>query len=65
MQLGRLQLHTDPANAASQRVAARAGFAREGVLRAYNRRRDGTRADAFVYSLLPRDLASTRFTDSS
>ena len=65
MQLGRLQLHTDPANVASQRVAARAGFAREGILRAHNRRRDGTRTDAFVYSLLPRDLASSRITDSS
>jgi RimJ/RimL family protein N-acetyltransferase len=57
MRLGRLQLHTDPENVASQRVAERAGFTREGVLRAYNGRSDGTRADAFVYSLLPRDLA--------
>lgn len=65
MRLGRLQLHTDPENVASQRVAERAGFTREGVLRAYNGRRDGTRADALVYSLLPQDLALTRFTDSS
>src|SRR4051794_5922833 len=42
MGLGRLQLRTDPANVASQRVADRAGFTREG-----------TRADAVVYSLLP------------
>jgi RimJ/RimL family protein N-acetyltransferase len=55
MRLGRLQLHTDPENVASQRVAERAGFTREGVLRAYNGRRDGTRADAVVYSLLPQD----------
>jgi len=41
MRLGRLQLHTDPENVASQRVAERAGFTREGVLRAYNGRRDG------------------------
>ena len=60
MGLGRLQLHTDPENVASQRVAERAGFTREGVLRAYNGRRDGTRADALVYSLLPQDLAPTR-----
>jgi RimJ/RimL family protein N-acetyltransferase len=65
MRLGRLQLHTDPENVASQRVAERAGFTREGVLRAYNGRRDGTRADALVYSLLPQDLALTRFADSS
>jgi len=58
MQLGRLQLHTDPENVASQRVAERAGFMREGVLRAYTGRTDGTRADAVVYSLLPQDPAS-------
>ena len=61
MRLGRLQLHTDPENVASQRVAERAGFTREGVLRAYNGRSDGTRADAFVYSLLPQDLTPTGF----
>jgi RimJ/RimL family protein N-acetyltransferase len=60
LRLGRLQLHTGPDNVASQRVAERAGFAREGVLRAYNGRRDGTRADAVVYSLLPQDLAQAR-----
>jgi RimJ/RimL family protein N-acetyltransferase len=65
MRLGRLQLHTDPENVPSQRVAERAGFTREGVFRAYNGRRDGTRADALVYSLLPQDLASTRFANSS
>ena len=65
MRLGRLQLHTDPENVASQRVAERAGFTREGVFRGYNVRRDGTRADAFVYSLLPQDLASARFANSS
>lgn len=59
LRLGRLQLHTDPENVASRRVAERAGFTREGVLRAYDARRDGTRADAVVYSLLPQDLAST------
>jgi [ribosomal protein S5]-alanine N-acetyltransferase len=58
MRLGRLQLHTDPENVASQRVAEKAGFTREGVLRAYDVRRDGTRADAVVYSLLPHDLGN-------
>lgn len=61
MRLGRLQLHTDSENVASQRVAERAGFTREGVLRAYNGRTAGTRADALVYSLLPQDLASDCF----
>lgn len=65
MRLGRLQLHTDPENVASQRVAERAGFTREGVLRAYDGRKDGTRADALVYSLLPRDLAPRRFANSA
>lgn len=55
MRLGRLQLFTDPENVASQRVAERVGFTREGLLRAYSGRRDGTRADAVVYSLLPQD----------
>lgn len=59
MRLGRLQLHTDPENVASRRVAERAGFTREGVLRAYNGRLNATRADAVVYSLLPQDLAAT------
>jgi RimJ/RimL family protein N-acetyltransferase len=64
MRLGRLQLQTDPDNVASQRVAERAGFTREGVFRAYNGRRDGTRADAYVYSLLPH-LEPTPFANSS
>ena len=59
MRLGRLQLHADPENVASQRVAERAGFTREGALRAFNDLGDGARADAVVYSLLPQDLAPT------
>ena len=65
MRLARLQLHTGTENVASQRVAEKAGFTREGVLRAYNGRRDGTRADAVVYSLLPQDLTPTYFADRS
>ena len=65
MRLGRLQLHTDPENHASQRVAERAGFTREGVLRAYSGRSDGTRANAVAYSLLPQDLASSDFANPS
>src|SRR5829696_123114 len=65
LRLGRLQLHTDPEDVASQRVAETAGFTREGVLRAYNGRRDGTRADAVVYSLLPQDVSPARFANPS
>jgi len=65
LRLGRLELHTDPENVASQRVAEKAGFAREGVLRAYNERRDGTRADAVVYSLVREDAAAAPFADAS
>jgi RimJ/RimL family protein N-acetyltransferase len=43
------------ANAPSQRVAEKAGFRREGVLRSYNLRR-GVRYDCVMYSLLPEDL---------
>jgi RimJ/RimL family protein N-acetyltransferase len=54
--VSRLQLWTTPQNVASQRVAERAGFKREGVLRAYGEV-DGERVDAVFYSLLPSDVA--------
>ena len=54
----RLELHTDPANTASQRVAERAGFTREGVLRSHLVAREGRR-DSVVFSLLPSDLQSS------
>jgi RimJ/RimL family protein N-acetyltransferase len=49
----RLELRADVDNLASQRVAEKAGFTREGVLRAqrYNPRR-GRRIDFVMYSLL-------------
>ena len=53
--VGRLQLWTTPQNIPSQRVAERAGFKREGVLRAYGEL-DGEPVDAVFYSLLPSDL---------
>jgi RimJ/RimL family protein N-acetyltransferase len=52
----RLELTTHPANAASQRVAEKAGFTREGVLRDHMRYRDGGRRDSVMFSLLPRDV---------
>ena len=51
-QLGRLQLTTFVENAASQRVAERAGFRREGVLRAWDEVK-GRRVDLAMYSRLP------------
>jgi RimJ/RimL family protein N-acetyltransferase len=50
----RLQLRADVENGASQRVAERAGFQREGVLRSirYSRRHE-RRVDFVIFSLLP------------
>jgi RimJ/RimL family protein N-acetyltransferase len=53
--LERLELLTDPQNRASQRVAERAGYVREGTLRSYQPFK-GRRMDAVVFSLLPADL---------
>jgi [ribosomal protein S5]-alanine N-acetyltransferase len=55
--LARLQLIVDPANAASIRVAEKAGFQREGLLRSYIELK-GTRRDVYLYSLLPEELSS-------
>jgi RimJ/RimL family protein N-acetyltransferase len=54
--LERLELLAHPGNVASQRLAERAGFTREGTLRKY-RRRHGVREDLVMFSLLPEDLA--------
>lgn len=54
--LGRVELVTDPDNVASQRVAEKAGFTREGVLRSILVDRDGSRRDGVMFSLLPGDL---------
>ena len=50
----RIELVTDPDNVASQRVAEKAGFVREGILRAYHEHR-GRRVDVVMFSLLPTD----------
>ena len=57
--LGRLELVADPDNAASQRVAEKVGFRREGVLRAHLPHRDGRRRDSVMFSLLPGELRGT------
>ncbi len=51
----RLSLSTHPANDASQRVAERAGYRREGVLRSWQPTPAGRR-DSVMFSLLPSDL---------
>ena len=53
--LERLELLANPRNEASQRLAERAGFTREGTLRLY-RRRHGEREDLVMYSMLAEDL---------
>jgi RimJ/RimL family protein N-acetyltransferase len=54
--LQRLDLITDPDNHASQRVAEKVGFQREGVLRAHLRHPDGRIRDSVMFSLLPGEL---------
>lgn len=60
----RLELITHPENVASQRVAERAGFMREGVLRSHTRFRDGRR-DSVLFSLLPTDVQTPSATRSA
>jgi RimJ/RimL family protein N-acetyltransferase len=55
--LERVELLANPANEPSQRLAERAGFTREGLLRRY-RTRHGEREDLIMFSLLPEDLRS-------
>ena len=43
---------TDPDNHASQRVAEKAGFQREGIMRSALEYRDGSRRDSVIFSLL-------------
>jgi ribosomal-protein-alanine N-acetyltransferase len=53
--LTRVGLLTEPSNLVSQRVAERAGFQREGILRAYAEI-DGRRIDYVSFSLLASDI---------
>ena len=53
--LERIELVTAPDNEASQRVAEKAGFTREGLLRRYVEIK-GKRRDCVMFSLLPEDL---------
>ena len=51
----RLEITCGPENVASQRVAERCGFVREGVLRSHVERK-GERRDSVVFGLLPGEL---------
>lgn len=55
LRVERLHLTTLSDNEASQRVAARVGFAREGLLRQWAPSREG-RLDAVMYALLAQDF---------
>jgi RimJ/RimL family protein N-acetyltransferase len=54
--LARMELITDPDNRASQRVAEKVGYQREGVLRSHLLHPDGRRRDSVMFSLLPGEL---------
>ena len=53
--LARLELTCSPDNEASQHVAGRCGFSREGLLRSHVPFK-GARRDSVIYSLLPGEL---------
>ena len=56
-EIERLQLRADALNVPSQRVAEKAGFTREGVLRSmHHNARQGRRVDFVMFSLLPGEL---------
>jgi len=55
--MGRVELAVDPDNAPSRRVAEKAGFVQEGVLRSHLLHPDGRRRDSVLYSRLPSDPA--------
>ncbi len=64
LELERIDLLAATDNLASQRVADRAGFTREAVLRSYMRARDG-RQDMVAFSLLRDERTETRTSSPS
>ena len=60
----RVQLGTLPGNTASERVAEKVGFRREGVLRDYLEQ-EGEPTDMLMWSLLPGELVQPGQTDRS
>jgi len=62
--LARIELTCGPDNEASQRVATRCGFVREGVMRSHMPFKGGRR-DTVLFSLLPGELRELRQVDLS
>lgn len=58
--LARIELTCGPDNESSQRVAARCGFVREGVMRSHVPFKGGRR-DTVLFSLLPGELRYNSF----
>ncbi len=56
LDIERLALWTLPGNVASQRVAEKAGFRWEGLIRNWEAGRDGHPVDVVMYSMTPEDL---------
>jgi RimJ/RimL family protein N-acetyltransferase len=54
----RIELYVEPWNEGSWRAAEHVGYVREGLLRSWQQVGNGRR-DMYMYSLLPRDLASS------
>ena len=63
--LVRIELLTDVDNRASQRVAEKVGFTREGVLRSYILHPDGNRRDMIMWSLLREEFGVRSRSDDS
>lgn len=55
LSIERVEILVDPRNRPSLRVAESAGYAREGLLRAYRPSRDGGRLDLAIYARLRAD----------
>jgi RimJ/RimL family protein N-acetyltransferase len=63
LQIERLEAMIHPGNVASQRVAERCGFVREGLLRGYMRKaKRAERRDMVVFGLLAGELRRERAT---
>jgi len=60
LRMGRVQLKTDIRNDRSQRAIARLGAQYEGVLRRYQRRKDGTVRDTVMFSVTAEDWPAVR-----
>lgn len=60
LRVGRVQLKTDVRNERSQQAISRLGARCEGILRRYQRRRDGTVRDTVLFSITAEDWPSVR-----